>query len=73
MYTRWNLVTILITRYTYLPILSLEAAMLNFPLPVASGWFTGCSIGMAVGIILSRSQVMCGGYFTRHWQRTPDK
>ena len=46
-YSRWNFVAILCTSWDK-HISSLEAAILDFPLPVASGSFNSSSIGMAV-------------------------
>jgi len=45
-YNRWNFVAILFTNWDK-RIWSLEAAIMDLLLPVASGRFTGSSIGMA--------------------------
>ena len=61
-YSRWNFVAIFCTRGDKC-ISSLEAAILDFPLPVASGSFTSISIGMGVpenvGIVVEIMSLFC--------------
>jgi len=74
-YSRWNFVAFLLTNWD-VRIRSLEATILHFSRPVASGRFTGSSIRIAVieidssrrnfVSILSRSRVMPVGYFYPH-------